>query len=148
MAYQSRRGIFTGSIYLKAWDGTGDEEHLFQYTPGASLQPADWSADGSFLTFQDGCWGVLYVVPVSGDEEALEREAMEWLRDEYSVAQARFWGLYTKVTIGPERPYVAALVCWSAFRLLGAHVGGGTQQRADTGHGRRRGDRRGLRHAG
>ena len=63
---------------------------MVQYTPGAGMELADWSADRRFLTFQDDCCGVLYVVPVSGDEDAHEREAMEWLRDEYFVAQARF----------------------------------------------------------
>jgi hypothetical protein len=47
----------------------------------------DWSADGKFLTFHDG---VLHVVSLSGDQNALERPAIEWLRDEYNVAQARF----------------------------------------------------------
>jgi hypothetical protein len=42
------------------------------------------------LTFHDGCEGVLHVVPLSGEQNALERKAIEWLRDEYSVAQARF----------------------------------------------------------
>jgi hypothetical protein len=32
----------------------------------------------------------LHVVPLSGDQKPLEREAIEWLRDEYNVAQARF----------------------------------------------------------
>jgi Tol biopolymer transport system component len=89
VAYVSRRGSFW-SIYRKAWDGTGNEEQLFQYTPGADMWPTDWSADGRFLTFHDGCWGVLHVVSLSGDRKALEREAIEWLRDEYNVAQARF----------------------------------------------------------
>ena len=89
VAYVSQRGSFF-SIYRKAWDGTGNEEQLFQYTPGADLWPTDWSADGKFLTFHDGCFGVLHVVPLGGDQKALEREAMEWLRDEYNVAQARF----------------------------------------------------------
>jgi protease II len=30
------------------------------------------------------------VVPLSGDQKPLERNAIEWLRDEYSVAQPRF----------------------------------------------------------
>ena len=76
-------------IYRKAWDGTGNEELLFQYTPGAGMVLTDWSADGKFLTFHDGCAGVLHVVPLSGDQNARERPAIEWLRDEYSVAQAR-----------------------------------------------------------
>ena len=83
------RGSFS-SIYRKAWDGTGNEEQLFQYTPGAAMWLTDWSADGKFLAFHDGCNGVLHVVPLSGDQNALEREAIEWLRDEYNVAQARF----------------------------------------------------------
>jgi hypothetical protein len=89
VAYGSRRGSFT-SIYRKAWDGTGNEEQLFQYTPGAGMVLTDWSADGKFLTFHDGCLGVLHVVPLSGDQKPLERKAIEWLRDEYNVAQARF----------------------------------------------------------
>ncbi len=89
VAYVSTRGQFS-SIYRKAWDGTGNEEQLFQYTPGASMVLTDWSADGRFLTFHDGCAGVLHVVPLSGDQKALERKAIDWLRDEYSVAQARF----------------------------------------------------------
>ena len=89
VAYVSTRGSFT-SIYRKAWDGTGTEEQVFQYTPGADLYLTDWSADGKFLTFHDGCEGVLHVVPLSGDQNALERDAIEWLRDEYNVAQARF----------------------------------------------------------
>ena len=89
LAYRSQRGLFSG-IYRKRWDGTGNEERVFQYTPGAGLQVTDWSADGRFLTFQDGCWGVLYVVPLTGAKDAEERRAMEWLRGEYQVAEARF----------------------------------------------------------
>lgn len=89
VAYGSMRRSFHG-IYRKAWDGTGTEEQLFQYTPGAFLVLTDWSADGTFLTFHDGCSGVLQVVPLSGDQKPLERKAIEWLRDEYNVAQARF----------------------------------------------------------
>jgi Tol biopolymer transport system component len=88
VAYASERGSFSG-IYRKAWDGTGVEEHLFQYTPGAGLVLTDWSADGKLLTFHDGCSGVLHVVPLGGDSKAVERQAIEWLRDEYNVAQAR-----------------------------------------------------------
>jgi len=89
VAYVSTRRSFS-SVYRKAWDGKGNEEQLFQYTPGGSMRLTDWSADGKFLIFHDGCLGVLHVVPLSGDQRALEREAMEWLRDEYNVAQARF----------------------------------------------------------
>jgi Tol biopolymer transport system component len=89
LAYRSQRGLFE-RIYRKRWDGTGNEERVFQYTPGAHLEVTDWSADGRFLTFQDGCWGVLYVVPLAGAQDAPERRAMEWLRDEYQVAEARF----------------------------------------------------------
>ncbi len=89
VAYVSIRRSFS-SIYRKARDGTGNEEQLFQYTPGAFMELADWSADGKFLSFHDGCHGLLLVVPLSGDQKALEREAIEWLRDEYNVGQARF----------------------------------------------------------
>lgn len=89
LAYRSERGLFE-RIYRKRWDGTGNEERVFQYTPGAHLEVTDWSADGRFLTFQDGCLGVLYVVPLAGAQDAQERRAMEWLRGEYQVAEARF----------------------------------------------------------
>ncbi len=123
--FPSRGGIFF-SIYLKAWNGTGDEEQLFQYTPGAALQPADWSADGRFLTFQDGCWGVLYVVPVSGDGEALEREAMEWLRDEYSVAQARF---------SPDSRFIAYLSDEIEVDIFQVYIGPFDASQPDGGRG-------------
>ncbi|MCZ6641067.1 MAG: hypothetical protein O7F71_05790 [Gammaproteobacteria bacterium] len=77
------------NIYRKAWDGSDEEEQLFRYTPGAWMELTDWSTDGQFLTFHDGCEGVLHVVPLSGDQNTLERTAIEWLRDEYNVAQAR-----------------------------------------------------------
>ena len=90
VAYASERGGFT-SIYRKAWDGTGNEEQLFQYTPGANVILTDWSADGKFLTFHPGsCSYLILVVPLGGDQKALEREAMEWLRDGYDAAQGRF----------------------------------------------------------
>ena len=91
LAYVSMRGSGNfSSIYRKAWDGTGNEEQLFEYEPGAGAWLTDWSADGKFLAFHDGNEGVLYVVPLSGEQNGLERQAMEWLRDEYGVAQARF----------------------------------------------------------
>ena len=86
VAYVSMRGSFS-SIYRKAWDGTGNEEHLFQYTPGALMVLTDWSADGKFLTFHNA---VLMVVPLSRDQKALERIAIDWLRDEYIARQGRF----------------------------------------------------------
>lgn len=99
LAYASVRGLFDG-IYRKAADGTGDEQHWFQYTPGADLELTDWSADGELIAFHDGCWGVLYVVPAGGTVEDAEPTAMEWLRDEYHVAQARF---------SPDVRYIAYL---------------------------------------
>ena len=85
VAYVSIRGSFS-SIYRKAWDGTGNEEQLYQHTPGAGMWLSDWSADGKFLTFHSG---ILYVVPLGGDQKVLEREAIEWLRDEYNPGWGR-----------------------------------------------------------
>jgi Tol biopolymer transport system component len=94
VAYVSTRGSFS-SIYRKGWDGTGNEEQLFQYTPGAGLVLTDWSPDGKFLTCYPssegtGTGGIILVVPLSGGQKALEREAIEWLRKEYRGAQGRF----------------------------------------------------------
>ena len=75
VAYGSRRGSFV-SIYRRNGDGTGNEEQLYQYTPGASMVLTDWSADGKFLTFHDGCAGVLHVVPLNGDQKASRAEGV------------------------------------------------------------------------
>src|SRR4029450_4776167 len=99
VAYVSTRGRFT-SIYRKAWDGSGNEERLFQYTPGADMVLTDWSADGKLMTFHDGCDGVLQLLTLDGNQNALERKAIEWLRDEYNVAQAR---------LSPDGRYMAYL---------------------------------------
>jgi Tol biopolymer transport system component len=86
VAYVSTRANYAG-IYRKAWDGTGDEELLFRYTPGAGMVLTDWSPDGKFLTFYTG---VLSVVPLRPEEQPLDRKAMDWLREDYDVAQGRF----------------------------------------------------------
>ncbi len=125
LAYNSSddRYLVTG-ISLKAWDGTGDAEELFQYTPGAGLWVTDWSSDGRFLTFQSG--GVLYVVPVGGDEDAHEREAIEWLRDEYSVAQARF---------SPDVRFIAYLSAEIEDKIFQVYVGPFNASKPDGGRG-------------
>jgi Tol biopolymer transport system component len=86
VAYVSTRGNYAG-IYRKAWDGSGSEELLFRYTPGAGMVLTDWSPDGKFLTFYTG---VLLVVPIGTSEKALDRKAIEWLREDYDVVQGRF----------------------------------------------------------
>ncbi len=99
LAYGSERGMFS-HIYRKASAGTGNEAVVFKYEPGAFLEVTDWTADGQYLTFNDGCWGVLYIVPLDREQDGRERSAMEWLRDEYQVAQARF---------SPDSRYIAYL---------------------------------------
>jgi Tol biopolymer transport system component len=86
VAYVSTREQYAG-IYRKAWDGTGDEELLFRYTPGAGMVLTDWSPDGKFLTFYTG---VLLLVQLRPGEKALDRKAIEWLREDYDAVQGRF----------------------------------------------------------
>jgi Tol biopolymer transport system component len=74
-------------IYRKATDGTGDAELLFRYTPGAGVGLSDWSPDGKFLTFTTG---VLLIVPLRSEEKALDRKAIEWLREDYDAVNGRF----------------------------------------------------------
>jgi Tol biopolymer transport system component len=88
VAYVSTRESYSG-IYRKAADGTGSEELLFRYTPGAGMVLTDWSPDGKFLVFNDFS-GVLLIVPLRADEKALDRKGIEWLREDYEVAQGRF----------------------------------------------------------
>jgi hypothetical protein len=90
VAYVSERGGDLVGIYRKAWDGSGNEEQLFQdSTPGGGGVLTDWSTDGKFLTFFNTGAGVLLVVPLSGNN-ALERKAIDWLRDEYYVLHGLF----------------------------------------------------------
>ena len=90
VAYVSTRGNFA-SIYRKAWDGTGQEEQLFQYTPGAGAILTDWSADGKFMTFFPAGGGILHVLPLAGlAQKPSERKATDWLREEYNVLHGRF----------------------------------------------------------
>jgi Tol biopolymer transport system component len=86
VAYVSTREQYAG-IYRKNWDGTGEEEMLFRYTPGAGMVLTDWSPDSKFLTFYTG---VLLLVQLNPAEKALDRKAIEWLREDYDVVQGRF----------------------------------------------------------
>jgi len=86
VAYVSTREQYSG-IYRKAWDGSGQEELLFRYTPGAGVGFSDWSSDGKFLTFSTGA---LLVVGLHPDEKALDRKALEWIRDENNEFGGRF----------------------------------------------------------
>ena len=86
VAYVSTRGSYAG-IYRKAADGTGEEELLFRYTPGAGMVLTDWSPDSKFMTFYTG---VLVLVPISTAEDPLARKEIDWLREDYDVVQGRF----------------------------------------------------------
>ena len=86
IAYVSTREQYSG-VYRKAWDGSGQEELLFRYTPGAGIGFSDWSQDGKFLTFATGA---LLVVPLRDSEKALDRKALEWIRDENNEFGGRF----------------------------------------------------------
>jgi len=93
--YVSTRDSYSG-IYRKAWDGTGQEEFLFRYTPGAGMVLTDSTPDGKFLTFTTGA---TLLVPLSGGDP-MARKAIEWQRDEFDEVGARF---------SPDGRYVAYL---------------------------------------
>lgn len=87
VAYVSTRGSYSG-IYRKAADGTGAEELLYRYTPGAGIALTDWSADGKFFTFFTG---VLLIVPLDPPvANAVDRKEIEWLKEEYEAILGRF----------------------------------------------------------
>jgi dipeptidyl aminopeptidase/acylaminoacyl peptidase len=86
VAYVSSTQRGMPSIYRKAWDGSGNAEQLFTYTPGAGMVLTDWSPDGKFMSF----WTqILVLVPLDG-QRAEQRKAIEWLREEYNVLHGRF----------------------------------------------------------
>ena len=68
-------------IYRRASDGTGGEELVFRYTPGAGVAPTDISPEGKFLVCDSG--GVILVVPLTGSDPT-SRKAIEYLREEFS----------------------------------------------------------------
>jgi Tol biopolymer transport system component len=96
IAYVSTRQSYA-SIYRKSADGSGEEEQLFRYTPGADVILTDWSPDGKFLTFYTG---VLLLVPLDPNVKPLDRKAFEWLREDYDAAVGRF---------SPDGRYIAFL---------------------------------------
>jgi Tol biopolymer transport system component len=96
VAYVSTRDGLSG-IYRKPADGTGEPELLFQYTPGAGMVLTDWSPDGKFLTFFTG---VIVLVPLEGNQKALERKEIDWLREDFDAGQGRF---------SPDNRYIAFL---------------------------------------
>ena len=73
-------------IYRKAADGTGKEELLFRYTPGAFVGLSDVSSDGEFLVCDSG--GVILLVPLTGSDPAA-RKPIEYLRDEFDDGAGR-----------------------------------------------------------
>ena len=95
VAYVSTTQKGMPSIYRKAWDGSGNAEQLFTYTPGAGMVLTDWSPDGNFLAF----WTqILVLVPLQVNQSAAERKGIEWLREEYNVLHGRF---------SPDMRYIA-----------------------------------------
>lgn len=94
VAYVSTRESLSG-IYRKPADGSGQEELLFQYTPGAGMVLTDWSPDGKFMAFYTG---VLVLVPLDANKKPEDRKEIDWLREDYDVTQGRF---------SPDNTYVA-----------------------------------------
>jgi len=84
--YVSNRPPYNG-IYRKAADGSGSEELLFRFTPGAGLQLTDVSLDGKLLTFSSG--GQVLVVSLTGSDP-LARKPLEFSREEFDTVQGRF----------------------------------------------------------
>lgn len=73
-----RNGDFP--VYRKPSDGTGEEELVYRYTPGAFVGLSDFSPDGKFLICDSG--GVILAVPLTGDPAS--RKEIEFLREEFT----------------------------------------------------------------
>ena len=78
-----RNGDFP--VHRRASDGSGEEELLFRYTPGAFINVTDISPDGKFLVCDSG--GIVIVVPLTGD--LASRKEIEFLRDEFDDGVGR-----------------------------------------------------------
>ena len=102
--YVSFRDNYNG-VYRRAADGSGSEELLFRYTPGAGLNVTDVSPDGKFLACASG--GVILMVPLTGTDP-LARKAIEFSREEFNVNTGRFspdgrFLAYVSDEVDPER---------------------------------------------
>jgi Tol biopolymer transport system component len=72
-------------IYRRPSDGSGAEELVFRYTPGAGIVVSDIAPDGKFLVCDSG--GVILVVPLAGDPAS--RKEIEYLREEFTDGVGR-----------------------------------------------------------
>jgi len=73
-------------VYRKAADGTGKEELVFRYTPGAFVGLSDISPDGKFLVCGSG--GVVLLVPLTVSDPGA-RKPIDFLRDEFDNGTGR-----------------------------------------------------------
>ena len=73
-------------VYRRAADGTGKEELLFRYTPGAFVGLSDISPDGKFLVCDSG--GVILLVPL-GVSDLAARQPVDYMRDEFQNGTGR-----------------------------------------------------------
>jgi Tol biopolymer transport system component len=72
-------------VFRRPSDGSGSEELVFRYTPGAFVGVSDISPDGKVLVCDSG--GVILVVPLTGDPAS--RKEIEFLREEFTDGVAR-----------------------------------------------------------
>src|SRR5262249_21707869 len=73
-------------IYRRPSDGSGSEELVFRYTPGAGIGVTDLTSDGKLMVCDSG--GVILVVPLVGNDPAARRE-IEYLREEFTDGVGR-----------------------------------------------------------
>ena len=73
-------------VFRKAADGTGKEELVFRYTPGAFVGLSDISPDGKYLVCSSG--GVVFLVPLTVSDAAA-RQPIDYLRDEFDNTTAK-----------------------------------------------------------
>ena len=78
-----RNGDFP--VYRRASDGSGDEELVYRYEPGAFVGLSDISQDGKYLVCDSG--GFIMVVPLTGDPAS--RKGIEFLRTEFTDTLGR-----------------------------------------------------------
>ena len=78
-----RNGDFP--VYRRPSDGTGDEELVYRYEPGAFVGLTDISPDGKYLVCDLG--GFIVAVPLTGDPAS--RKGIEFLRTEFTDGLGR-----------------------------------------------------------